>query len=452
MIAVVGLSHRTAPIALREQVAFDVASVEALLASVRAHPHIGELMVLSTCNRTELVAAGVDSPTAVGSLCVRLRDLLVGRVPETEGHLYLHDGTSAIAHIFRVVSSLDSLVIGEPQILGQFKDAFEFACRQGTIGNHLHRVVSRALRTAKRVRHETQVGTGQVSVPTVALDLAKQIFGDMAGHTAVLVGTGEMGELVARLLQQSGARLIIVGRNAERVRELTERYRAEGQPFEALEASLCRADVVVTSTSSSTAIIDSALMKKVMRKRRGRDLFFVDVAVPRDVNPDVDSLEGVYRYDVDDLAAVVSRSLGSREKEAERAEQIINEEVARFEQWAEAEQVTPLVRTLREHFQRTLRQELSRSLRSRLKHLGDPERLHLERMIDAAVNKLMHEPTMQLRRMAAQSTEDVEHATALLDELFGLSKSSDDASSELSEEAEPAEGSRPETLGKEHLA
>ena len=245
------------------------------------------------------------------------------------------------------------------------------------------------------------------------LELAKQIFGEMSGHTVVLVGTGDMGELVARLLQQSGARLIIVGRNAERVGELQNRYRAEGRQFEALESSLSEADVVVTSTSSPSAIVGSALVKKVMRKRRGRDLFFVDVAVPRDVNPDVDSLDGVYRYDVDDLAAVVARSRGSREKEAELAESIVQEEVARFERWAEAEQVTPLVRTLRQHFQKTLHKELGRSLRSRLKHLGDSERMHLERMIDAAVNKLMHDPTMQLRKWASQSPDDLEQATAL---------------------------------------
>ena len=451
MIAVVGLSHRTAPIALRERVAFDVASVEALLAGVRNHPQIGELMVLSTCNRTEMVAACADD-LPVRSLCGRLQELIVGRVPETTGHLYLHEGTAAVTHIFRVVSSLDSLVVGEPQILGQFKDAFEFACRHGTIGNHLHRVVSRALRTAKRVRNETQVGTGQVSVPTAALDLAKQIFGDMAGHCAVLVGTGDMGELVARLLQQAGARLIIVGRNADRVRELAARYRAEGQPFEALESALSQADVVVTSTSSPTAIIDSVLVKRVMRKRRGRDLFFVDVAVPRDVNTDVDSLEGVYRYDVDDLAAVVARSLGSREKEAEVAERIVSEEVARFERWADAEQVTPLVRALRRQFQQTLHRELGRSLRSRLKHLGEPERLHLERMVDAAVNKLMHEPTMQLRKMASQNSEDIEQATSLLDELFGLSKAAGDANAELPEDSDPVQVSSAEPLAKEHLA
>ncbi len=452
MIAVVGLSHRTAPIAVRERVAFDAASVAEMLSSVRSHARIGELMILSTCNRTELVAACSEGSTSLGSICDSLRELVARRTPGTESHLYAYEGNTAVTHVFRVVSSLDSLVVGEPQILGQFKDAFEVACRHGTIGNQLHRVVSRALRTAKRVRNETQVGTGQVSVPTVALDLAKQIFGDMAGHTVALLGTGEMGELVVRLLQQSGARLVIVGRNTERVRELSERYRAEGMGFDKLESALTLADVVVTSTSSPVAVVDAALVKKVMRKRRGRDLFFVDVAVPRDVSPDVDSLEGVYRYDVDDLAAVVSRSLGSREKEAERAERIVHEEVTRFERWAEAEQVTPLVRNLRQHIQSTLQRELGRSLRTRLKHLGDSDRMHLERMIDAAVNKLMHDPTMQLRKLAAQNSEEVEQATALLDELFGLSKAAEEQPLELSEDPESIESSRTATVSKENLA
>jgi glutamyl-tRNA reductase len=450
VIAVVGLSHRTAPIALRERIAFDAPRTIELLSHARNYQTVVEVMLLSTCNRTELVAAG-NAQTPVDLLTKELREIIVGRVPETDGHLYLHGGSAAVQHIFRVVSSLDSLVVGEPQILGQFKEAFDLACRQGTIGNHLHRVVSRALRTAKRVRHETQVGSGQVSVPTVALDLARQIFGEMAGHTVVLLGTGEMGELVARLLQQSGARLVIVGRNVQRVSELQDRYRAEGRSFDTLEASLSEADVVVTSTSAPNAIVDRVLVKRVMRKRRGRDLFFVDVAVPRDINPDVDSLDGVYRYDVDDLAAVVARSLGSREKEAERAERIVNEEVARFERWVEAEQVTPFVRALRQHFLGTLHRELRKSLRGRLKHLGDSERLHLERMIDAAINKLMHEPTMQLRKWASQNSEELDQATAVLDDLFGLTKASQETSPDSGDELDPGETSSPESVTKENI-
>jgi glutamyl-tRNA reductase len=411
---------------------------------------VSEVMLLSTCNRTELVVAG-DPAIAGDSLAGELRALFIGRVPETDGHLYLHSGVAAVQHIFRVVSSLDSLVVGEPQILGQFKDAFDLACRQGTVGNLLHRVASRALRTAKRVRHETQVGSGQVSVPTVALELARQIFGEMSGHTVVLLGTGDMGELVARLLQQSGARLVIVGRNDARVGELQNRYQAEGRLFDALESSLAEADIVVTSTSSPTAIVDHSLAKRVMRTRRGRDLFFVDVAVPRDVNPNVDTLEGVYRYDVDDLAAVATRSRGSREKEAERAERIVAEEVERFERWAEAEQVTPLVRTLRQHIGATLHRELGRSLRSRLKHLGDAERLHLERMIDAAVNKLMHDPTVQLRKWASQNPEELEQATALIGELFGLFKESGRSISDSPDETEPDENSSADASARENL-
>jgi glutamyl-tRNA reductase len=334
------------------------------------------------------------------------------------------------------VSSLDSLVVGEPQILGQFKEAFDLACRQGTVGNHLHRVVSRALRTAKRVRHETRVGTGQVSIPTAALDLARQIFGDLSGHCVALVGTGEMGELVARLLQHAGARLTITGRNATRVTEMQARFQAAGRSMEGLEASLSEADVVVTSTSSPTPLINHELMRRVMRTRRGRDLFIVDVAVPRDVSPDVDRLEGVYRYDVDDLAAVVTRSRGCREKEADRAQRIIDEEVQRFGRWIEAEQVTPFILSMRQYITGVLHRELARSLRGRLKHLSDNERVHLERMVDAAVNKLMHEPTMQLRRMATESPEELDQATTLLEEMFGLLA---DAPSSDPMNAEPSE-------------
>jgi len=451
VIAVVGLSHHTASIALRERITFDPSSAIALLTEARSHQNVAEVMLLSTCNRTEIVAAG-DTETSADSLKSELRALIVGRVPETDGHLYIHGGKAAVQHIFRVVSSLDSLVVGEPQILGQFKDAFELARRQGTIGNHLHRVVSRALRTAKRVRSETQVGSGQVSVPTVALDLAKQIFGEMVGRTVVLLGTGEMGELVVRLLQQSGARLIIVGRNAARVSELQDRYQAEGRSFSELEATLGEADVVVTSTSAPNPIIDRKLVKASMRIRRGRDLFFVDVAVPRDVDSDVDTLDGVYRYDVDDLAGVVARSRGSREKEAERAELIVDEEVERFERWVEAEQVTPFVRALRQHIGGILHRELGRSLRSRLKHLGEPDRLHLERMIDSAVNKLMHDPTVQLRKWASRNPDEIEQATLILDELFGLTMADENATADSMEEFDSDANLPPQSAPKERRA
>jgi len=335
--------------------------------------------------------------------------------------------------------------------LGQFKNAFELACKHGTVGNQLRRVVARALRTAKRVRHETRVGAGQVSIPTTALELARQIFGDLAGHTAVLIGTGEMGELVARLLQRSGARLIVMGRNATRVAELQTQYRADGRSMDQLEPSLSEADVVVTSTSSPTPIVDSSLMRRVMRKRRGRDLFVVDVAVPRDVSPEVDQLDGVYRYDVDDLAAVVTRSRGSRAVEADRAQTIVDEEVERFERWVEGEQVTPFILAMRQHIARVLHRELGKSLRGRLKHLADNERLHLERMIDAAVNKLMHEPTVQLRRMAIESPEDIDQVRVALEEMFGMTAEGPDSDRLSPEQSEPSNSSPSALSHRENL-
>jgi len=199
-----------------------------MLGEARKYTNVVEVMLLSTCNRTELVAVG-ESESSIESLKSELRKMIVSRVPETDGHLYLYDGTDALQHIFRVVSSLDSLVVGEPQILGQFKDAFELACRQGTVGNHLHKVVARALRTAKRVRHETQVGTGQVSVPTVALDLRNRSLAKCRVTRSSCLALAKMGELVARLLQQSGARLIIVGRNAARVERTANSLSGRGQ-------------------------------------------------------------------------------------------------------------------------------------------------------------------------------------------------------------------------------
>ncbi len=210
--------------------------------------------------------------------------------------------------------------------------------------------------------------------------------------------------------------------------------------MDSMDASLTEADVVVTSTSSPAPLIDSVVVRRAMRARRGRDLFIVDVAVPRDVNPDVDRLEGVYRYDVDDLAAVVNRSRGSREKEADRARRIIDQEVERFERWVESEQVTPFVRSMRQHIGGVLHRELGKSLRGRLKHLSETERLHLERMVDAVVNKLMHEPTTQLRRIATENPDELEQVTAVLEQMFGMSADQPDSEMTNGEPSAPSNG------------
>ena len=437
MIVVVGLSHRTAPIAVRETLAMSESDVPALLAQLIARPTIAEALCISTCNRVEVVVASRAADRVdLDALARDVKDVLLERAPAAAPHVYTHAGNQAVRHLFRVSASLDSLVVGESQILGQVKEAFEVARKAGSVGPALHRAMSRAIHTAKRVRTQTAIGTGQVSVPTVAVDLARQIFGDLRGHTVMLVGAGEMAESVARLLQGAGARLIVIGRTFERAAELAERVQAEPRPWTELAATLVEADVVITSTSAPGHVIEYEHVAKLRRSRRGRSLFFIDLAVPRDVSPRIGELDGAFLYNIDDFSRLVAESLSSRKKEADSAEQLVLREVEAFERWAESEQATPTIVALRKGMRAVLQAELERSLRGKLKHLGPDEREALNKMLDAAVNKLLHQPTMRLRASASgggAGYADEDLASALR-ELFGLDEQSAATNAEVEAE------------------
>ncbi|HEX3593750.1 MAG TPA: glutamyl-tRNA reductase [Polyangiaceae bacterium] len=423
MIVVVGLSHRTAPIQVRERLALPADTVPSLLRSIVTGP-IGEALIVSTCNRVELVVAGTDGVRSnLAEVAIAARAAMVARAPGVEGHLYAHAGADAVRHLFRVAASLDSLVLGEPQILGQLKDAYDVARDTGTAAGVLNRVIPRALRSAKRVRSETTIGVGQVSVPTVAVDLTRQIFRDLSRHTVALVGSGEMGEAAARLLRQAGARLIVVGRNMERVGHLASAMGGEARSLSELDKTLVDADVIVTTTSAPGYLIDARAVQKHRRARKGRNLFFIDLAVPRDVEPAVGELDSVFLYNIDDLSNVVAESLQSRQREAERAEAIVVEETASYERWAEAEQVTPTIVALRERIRAILESEVDRSLGGKLKHLSVSDREALMVMMEAALNKMLHPATAGLRRLATDpsSRADLEQAVTALHYLFELS-------------------------------
>lgn len=423
MIVVVGLSHKSASIEVRERLALPPEShPDVLRALIRGSP-VGEALVVSTCNRVEFVAAGSDGPRSnLDAVARAVVDGVVSHAPGIGSHLYRHVGGDAVRHLFRVAASLDSLVVGEPQILGQLKDAYDVAREAGTAGAVLNRVVPRAIKSAKRVRSETTIGAGLVSVPSVGVDLARQIFGDLSRHTAALVGSGEMAETVAKLLRQAGSRLIVVGRNVDRVAKLAGALGGEGRGMDTLDRTLVEADVVITATSAPGYVVDASLVQRARKARKGRSLFFIDLAVPRDVDPKVGDLDGVFLYNVDDLSKVVAESLEGRRREAERAERIVDEEAASYDRWAEAEQVTPTIVALRERLRGILEGEVDRSLSGRLRHLVPSDRDALLVMVEAALNKMLHPPTTRLRRMATTPAlrPDLEQAVAALGELFEL--------------------------------
>jgi len=428
LIVVVGLSHRSAPVEVRERLAVAPTDLPQRLAEVKQRSRASELVLLSTCNRVEVIAAGQpeggETPSALGS---RIVDELEARAPNVRQHLYVREANAGVEHLFRVASSLDSLVVGEPQILGQLKDAFACARMASTVGPWLNRAFEHAFRVAKRVRTETTLGTGQVSIPTVAVDLAREIFSELAGHKVVLVGTGEMATLVATLLGRAGAHVVVVGRTLERAREVAQRLGAEARSWDDFPALLIEADIVVSSTSAPGYVVTLDQFAHSRRQRHGRNLFLVDLAVPRDIDPRITDLDGVFLYNVDDLSKVADAALADRRREAEKAAAIVTEETEHFLRRAHAERITPTLVALRDHFRATLESELERSLRGQ-RGLDDNQKESLHRALAAAVEKTLHAPTERLRAWAKDDSFGDWHTDLLLaaiEELFELREPQD---------------------------
>jgi len=413
---VVGLSHRTAPIEVRERLAIPPGEVESALDRLQRYPEIGEAVLLSTCNRVELYVVPQGETVEAERAVTRFMSEVGGR--EVVPYLWAHRNEAAVQHLFRVAASLDSMVLGEPQILGQLKDAIRRAEKCQAVGPTLSQAMRSALSAAKKVRTETNVGAGQVSVPSVAVDLARQIFDEFAGATALMVGAGEMAESAAKLLARAGARVVVVNRSPERAERLAADVGGEPATWDSLTDSLIRADIVISSTASPSHVITKKQLKSIRRQRRGRSLFLIDIAVPRDVDPRVNDLENVYLYDIDDLSQVVAQTLAGRKNEAEQAERIVQRELSLFAERRSQQAMKPVIVALRSRTRETLASELDRSYKGRLKHLSDTDRKALSKMIDAAVNKLLHAPTKKLKEMATNTRSG--EAAALVAHLFEL--------------------------------
>jgi len=428
MLVVVGLSHRTAPVEVRERLAVAPADLAARLADLKQRTGAGELVLLSTCNRVDLLAA--RSPSDAGgadALAGRIADALDATAPGVRPHLYARAERQAVEHLFRVASALDSLVVGEPQILGQLKSAFAAARAANTVGPWLHRAFEHAFRAAKRVRSDTALGAGQVSIPTVTVDLAREIFSELDDHHAVLVGTGEMASLVATLLGRAGARLSVVGRTLERAREVAQGLGATPRSWDDFPALLGSADIVVSSTSAPGYLVTHEQLAPLARRRRGHNLFLVDLAVPRDIDPRAAELDGVFLYNVDDLAGVATAALDDRQREAERAAAIVTEETDAFLRRAHAQRIAPTLAALRERLRLTLERELDRALRGQRVALEPGQQEAFRRALAATVEKALHAPTERMRAWAKDETSGDWHTDLLLDavdELFDLAPDS----------------------------
>jgi len=399
-IIVLGLNHTTAPVHIRERVAFPEKEIHAPLRAVRDLPGVRESMILSTCNRVEITA--VVEERDGGAAAIRRWVAAHHAVPEGElaPHLYLHAGRGAARHLFRVASSLDSLILGEPQILGQVKDAYQYAREAGTVGGVLDRLLKKALSTAKLVRTETEIARSAVSVSFAAVELAKKIFGDIEGRTAMIVGAGEMGELALRHLVSSGVREVLVcNRTFEKAVELAREFGGSAVRYEDLFDQLVVTDIVISSTGAPHFVIRGEDVKRLMRRRHHRPMFFIDIAVPRDIDPAVNDIDNAYLYNVDDLQAVVDANVAERRREAEKAEGIVEGEVDTFERWLGSLEVVPTIVELRRRVDEMRRAELEKSL-AKLSHLPEKDRAQVGRLTESLVNKILHSPLTVLKASA----------------------------------------------------
>ncbi|HEY1285585.1 MAG TPA: glutamyl-tRNA reductase [Solirubrobacterales bacterium] len=413
-----GVSHKTAPLDLRERLSLTEGSAAGALRELTATEGIHEAAAISTCNRTELYLV-VSDPVAAEStaLGVLTRQAEI-RPTELLGHLYSLRSTEAARHLLRVTAGLDSMIVGEAEIQGQVKRAYELALVEGGTGPILNRLFRGALAAGGRVREETAVGEKGVSIPSVAVELARRTLGELGERRVLVVGAGETAELVARALVARGAATVFVAnRHYDRAIGLAQRFAGRAVRFEELPEQLQAADIVVTATNSPHHIVERDELEQVMRQRQGRPLLLVDIAVPRDIEPECRAIAGVSLHDIDDVQQIVERNASGREAEVRRAEPILVAEVDRFERWLGSLEVVPTIASLRERGDEVVRRVLAEN-EGRWESLGEADGERLAQLAKAIVSRLLHEPTLRMKRSAG-SDEAYLYVSALR-ELFGL--------------------------------
>lgn len=411
----IGVNHKTAPVEVRERLAIPESRLPEALRRFIEHPGVEEGLILSTCNRVELVArtqnGGADLRGFLGNFFGMDRSVM-------DPHLYEYREKDAVRHLFRVASSLDSMVVGEAQILGQVKEAYATARALGAVNSQLDQLLTRAFAVAKRVRTETAVGSSAVSVASVAVELAKKIFGSLNGKHVYLIGAGKMTELAARhLLANGAASIFVANRTYDRAIRLAQKFNGQAIEFNRLYETCDRADIVITSTGAPHAIFRREHGELFLSRRKNRPMFFIDIAVPRDVDPEMNKLDGIFVYDIDDLQQAVASHVADRKKEAEKADDIINTEVERFQARIQTLDVVPTIVSLQEHLE-TIRQAEIDRVRGRLGPISPEQELAIEALTRGIVNKIMHTPISTLKTAARES--EATTVVELVRRLFNL--------------------------------
>jgi len=396
-IVLIGVNHRSAPVELRERLGFTPEETEQALLILRKEACIHEVFMISTCNRVEVLVT-TEAPEAARELiasCIAAWKSMA--IEDFEPAVYARTGDAAVRHLFRVTASLDSMMLGEPQILGQVKEAYRLAVETKTTGVILNRLLHKSFSVAKRVRSETGIGGHAVSISYAAIELAKKIFDTLESKSVLLVGAGEMAELAVEHLirSRSDGRILVANRTFATGMQLADQFNGTPIRFEEIPETLESIDILISSTGSRDYVVRREHVKPMMRRRKNRPLFFIDIAVPRDIDPSINRLPNAYVYDIDDLQGVISENIKSREQESVLAERIVDEGAARFRSWYESLDVVPTIVALREKLHAIAEAELNKTLHSIT--LSEAEQAALRKMTEAMINKILHDPTMFLK-------------------------------------------------------
>jgi len=419
-VLLLGLSHKTAPIEVRERLALPAGADGELAGELAQRRGISEAMVLSTCNRVEFLVRGDPGHDPSEEVYSFLAETPRVKIEEASPFFYRYLDEDAIRHLFRVASSLDSMVVGEPQILGQVKNAYAAAKAAGAVRGRLDLIVNNAFRVARRVRNETGIGHLAVSISYVAVELARKIFGDLKGRSILLIGAGKMSELGAKHLQNAGATHIqVTNRTYERAVEMARRFNGTAVPFDRLLEVLTQVDIVISSTGSPSFILNKETARGVIAARKNKPIFFVDIAVPRDIDPEVNSIDNMFVYDIDDLRQVADANLRQRQREAGRAERIVEEEVTKMVHRLKTHEVAPTIVSLQSELDDLRRAEIQR-FRSKLGTLDPQQEKALEALTRSIVNKIAHAPITEMKKLA--SHPDGLHFVEFVKRAFNLKK------------------------------
>ena len=417
-LLLLGVNHKTTPVAVREKIALSD-GYEEPLTRLKGVKGLKEYYLLSTCNRVEFLL--VEKPGK------NIEDAIISflfgedaKMEDVRKYLYILEGQEAVKHLFMVAASLDSMIVGEAQILGQLKVAYRHASQLGCTGPLLNKLLHKSFTVAKRVRTETAIGSSAVSISFAAVQLAKKIFGNLKGKNVMLVGAGEMAELAAEHLVGQGVESVVVAnRTLSRAVNLAKRFSGVAVSMDELVGQLETVDIIISSTGAKGMILHKEDVKSVMRARMNKPLFFIDIAVPRDLDPKLNEIENVYLYDIDDLSSVVEMNRAERDKEAVKATRIVEEENLKFERYYQGLAVTPTILELREKMENIGVQELDKTL-GKLSGLSESDRKHLEKMISAINAKVLHNPLMYLKADSCMGRDNRDKKVATIRELFGL--------------------------------